>query len=105
MKEYLLIHKDEVEFSIDYKECKNPSHNKWTNTDIFEPGEYQTKQDFDVSCWLIFDNDTGELWDMAAKEEVAIEAIEDYYNGKVVKYDKSMCDTAIDDYKRAMSIF
>lgn len=104
MKKYLIINRDNVEFSDDYQTCRTPLDPKWGKTDIFNDGYPITKDDFDDWPWLIFDYDLNILYDMAGSEKDAIEMIEDIFNGQYISYEQTQQQQIDESYKRAMSI-
>ena len=104
MKRYLIINSNDVTFSFDYQQCSTPIHKKWVNTDIFNDGHPFSQHDIDDWPWLIFDYDTGTLYDMATDEAIATETVRDVYNGVYIHYNQMLRDKLDDDYNRAMGI-
>lgn len=104
MKKYLIVHKNEVEFTDDLQQCKSPLHQNWCTTDIFNDGFPITMDDFDQWPWFVFDYNLGVLYDMAPTEAIAIETIEDVYIGDYVTYEQFKQQQLDDSYTRAMGI-
>lgn len=100
MKKYYIIRSKDVYITPDCQQCESPITKQLVTTDIFQDGDVVSAQDFLDWPWLIFDCDTGELYDMAPSLEIAKETIVEHFNGTYECYETELHD----NYSRAMSI-